>query len=73
MIESVEYSSCPLPVVAILASWVAENRVARWPGTKVAKFCLKSCQKLPNRFFLTMTSQNYHACVLRQKVSYSCP
>ena len=48
-------------------------RVARWPGTKDAKFFLKSCQKLPNRFFLTMTSQNSHACELRPEVSYSCP
>ena len=48
-------------------------RVARWPGTKDAKFFLKSCQKLPNRFFLTMTSQNSHACVLRPEVSYSSP
>ena len=32
------------------------TRVARWPGTKDAKFFLKRCQKLPNRFFLIMTS-----------------
>ena len=30
----------------------------------------KSCQ---TGFFLTMTSQNSHACVLRPEVSYSCP
>ena len=49
------------------------DRVAKWPGTEDAKFFLRSCQKLPNRSFLTMTSQNSHACVLRPDVSYSCP
>ena len=59
--------------MSVPLQFVITDRVARWPGTKDAKFFLKSCQKLPNRFFLTMTSQNSHACVLRPEVSYLCP
>ena len=32
-----------------------------------------SFRKVAKQVFLTMTSQNSHACVLRPEVSYSCP
>ena len=40
----------------VIAMQIMASRVAKWNWKKVAKFSMRSCQKLPNQFFLLMTS-----------------